>query len=324
MTQQAAIIPTYEPSGGLQAFAAPARRRLDLDAEIERFLRAADVGEHARRAYAQGLSKFKTFLEDRGRLQPDRQDVIDWRDGLKASGLATTSINVWIVGVRLFFAFLEAERLYPNIARGVKSYRMPSGHLRDAVTADEVLAVLAAIDRSTLSGLRDYAVINTMARLGLRDVEVTRLDVGDIRNVGEIKVLAVRGKGRETADEKLRLTPEVLRPILEYLVERRPCNGDFTAADPLFCSNSDRNRCDRLTTRTVSRIAKEALRRAGIESPRICGHSFRHFFVTHLIEKGVPVQDVQAAARHRSIQTTMRYFHNINRLKNAAELQVSF
>ena len=74
-----------------------------------------------------------------------------------------------------------------------------------------------------------------------------------------------------------------------------------------------------MTARTVSRIAKTAMQGHGIDSPRLTAHSLRHTAVTLALLAGAPLQEVQAMARHRSINTTMIYAHNLNRMKAGAE-----
>jgi site-specific recombinase XerD len=184
--------------------------------------------------------------------------------------------------------------------------------------------MLASIDRSTLQGKRDFAMLNLQARLGLRAVELTRLNVGDIHNGGADTLICIWEKGREGREDELVMMPSALEPLAEYLSARAAINGQPAAEDPIFCSDSDRNRSKRLTTHSISRIAKIYLHKIGAVSPRLSGHSLRHFFVTCQVEKGVPLQTVMASARHLSVSTTMRYFHAFDRIQNAGERFVDF
>lgn len=61
------------------------------------------------------------------------------------------------------------------------------------------------------------------------------------------------------------------------------------------------------------------MKEAGIESERITAHSLRHTAVTLALLAGATVQEAQAMARHSSINTTMIYAHNIDRLETPAE-----
>ncbi|MCX6089848.1 MAG: tyrosine-type recombinase/integrase [Candidatus Atribacteria bacterium] len=136
----------------------------------------------------------------------------------------------------------------------------------------------------------------------------------DIWQSGEA-ILWVHGEGQDLKDQFVLLTNETLRPINEYLSTRKNPRDE----DPLFISRSNRNFGTRLTTRTVSRIVKSSLRKMGLDSRRFSAHSLRHSFATLALEGGAPLLQVKEAMRHRSIETTMIYAHNRDRVKNGAE-----
>ncbi|OGV70474.1 MAG: hypothetical protein A2283_19155 [Lentisphaerae bacterium RIFOXYA12_FULL_48_11] len=93
---------------------------------------------------------------------------------------------------------------------------------------------------------------------------------------------------------------------------------------PLFPSFSRRNSGKHLTSNGVSRIVRDAMRRAGIVSDRLTPHSLRHTAVSLAIAGGASLAQVQAMARHADPRTTMVYFHNLNRISDAAEKCVKF
>ena len=108
---------------------------------------------------------------------------------------------------------------------------------------------------------------------------------------------------------------ECLRPIYDYLEAR----GETDPEAPLFASIGNRNAGGRMTTRTISRMAKEAMAACGISSAKLTAHSLRHTAVTFALLGGATVQEAQAMARHASISTTMIYAHNLDRLNAGAE-----
>jgi integrase/recombinase XerC/integrase/recombinase XerD len=128
----------------------------------------------------------------------------------------------------------------------------------------------------------------------------------------------VHGKGRGTKDEFVLLTPACLEPIRGYLGRR----GEVTDENPLFTSLSGRNRRGRLTTRSVRRIVRLALLRIGLRSKRISAHSLRHTAVTLALIGGASVQEASTFARHSSINTTMIYAHNVDRIASAPERKI--
>ena len=72
----------------------------------------------------------------------------------------------------------------------------------------------------------------------------------------------------------------------------------------------------RLSPQGVSRTVKQALMAAGLNSPRLTAHSLRHTAVTLALSGGATLQQVQQFARHRLIETTLRYAHNLEYARN--------
>jgi integrase/recombinase XerC/integrase/recombinase XerD len=162
-------------------------------------------------------------------------------------------------------------------------------------------------------------MVNVMLRCGLRTVEVARANVGDLRTLGGRSVLFVWGKGRAGADEFVVLDEAAMAPITAYLQAR----GRVAEDEPLFAGTGNRNHGGRLTTRTVSRVAKRTMEREGIVSAHVTAHSLRHTAVTLALLGGATVQEAQAMARHSDISTTQIYAHNLDRLAAAGERSVS-
>jgi integrase/recombinase XerD len=284
-------------------------------ADLAAFAASIDESESTRRCYVKGAGAFLSWTRSAGIEAPKREDVIAFRDQLQAAGRAPATVNAAMTGTRQLFGFLEFSGLYPNVAANVKNLKRSDAKGHDALQAVEVRAVLDGIDTSTVRGLRDFALVNLLARTGIRSIEAIRADVGDIRRQEGEMVLAVHGKGRTAKDEIVVLTPEALKPITDYLAAR----GPVADRDPLFASASDRNAGGRLTTRSIRGTVKSYLVAAGYSSTRLSCHSLRHTAVSLAIEGGADLVHVQAMARHRDPRTTMLYFHDRNRIRNAAE-----
>ncbi|MEI3341125.1 MAG: site-specific integrase [Coprobacter fastidiosus] len=144
---------------------------------------------------------------------------------------------------------------------------------------------------STPQNLRLRALVALFLFQGLRQIEVVRLDVGDIdlRN----KTAFIRGKGRDDK-EPIHLHPSTVRVLREYLNCYRFRSG------ALFRSDSNHCRGDRLTTKSVREIIKRVFAKLEIDGSV---HGFRHFFISKLIKsyKGELLM-VSKYSRHRSIQ----------------------
>jgi integrase/recombinase XerD len=78
----------------------------------------------------------------------------------------------------------------------------------------------------------------------------------------------------------------------------------------------------RLTTRSIRRIAKNRLKDIGIDDGRLTAHSLRHTAITLSLIGGATIQEAQLLGRHASIDTTMIYAHNLDRVKNAPERHI--
>ena len=283
---------------------------------IERYLYSLDVKPRSKDAYRKALKQFLSFIETRG-TTPQRADILAYKEHLLKNYSACT-VSAYLSAVRSFYKYLESEKITPNIAGSIKGAKSQGNFRKDALTIEQAKGVLDSIDANTLEGKRNYALINLLIRTGLRTVEVERANVGDLRQQGGQAVLYVQGKGRDEKDAFVILTESSLRPIREYLRSR----GKPDDQAPLFASQSDRNQGGRLTTRSISRIVKDALVAAGIDSERITAHSLRHTAVTFALLGGATIQEAQGMARHKSINTTMIYAHNIDRLKKAAEHKI--
>ncbi len=295
-----------------------ARLEDSLDALIEKFLSSQDIKQTSKKTYEKGLKRFMTWIAEQGRANPTREDILAFKGYLEAQGLSSFTLSTYMVAVRKFFEWAEGMKFYPNIAKGIKGAKKTKGFRKDPLTVDQVRELLSVVDRSTLSGKRDHALLNLLIRTGLRTIEVIRAEVGDIRQEGGEAVLWIQGKGRDAKDEFVLLTEETLKPINEYLQAR----GRAEDGDSLFTSLSDRNRNQKLTTRTVRGIAKYNLKGIGLDSERLTAHSLRHTAITLSLMGGATIQEAQALGRHADINTTLIYAHNINRIIQAPERKI--
>ena len=296
----------------------PAQEEPGIRNLSDRFMSAQDVKPSSKETYQKALKAFTGWLSNEGIHNPTREDILAYKGFLQAQGLSPLTVSSYMVVVRKFFEYLESTIGYQNVAKGIKGAARTKGFRKDPLTIEQIRELLDTIDRSNIQGLRDYALLNLMIRTGLRTIEVVRTDVSDIRQQSGEAVLWVHGKGRDSKDEFVLLTQDSLKPIHEYLAVR--CN--VSDNDPLFVSESDRNKNQRLTTRSIRRIVKERLRGIHLDNDRLTAHSLRHTFATLAILNGAPLIQVKEAMRHNSIETTMIYAHSLDRVTNGAELYV--
>lgn len=282
---------------------------------INSFIDFLDVNPLTVKSYKSGISYFMRYLKEKGIKFPNRNDIISFKKYLIDCGKAPATVSAYLSSLRRFFSWTNSENIYPDITAGVKSPKLDKGFKRDYLSGAQIAKVLDSANRSTLEGLRNYAIIAVMSTCGLRCCEVVRADVQDIRNLGGFFCLFVMGKGRNSKREFVKLTQPVLDAVNSYLQAR----GHVKGSEPLFASCSRRNRGARLTTRTISGVCKNSMIRAGYNSERLTAHSLRHSAITASLMAGLSLSETSAFARHSNVSTTMLYAHHVNRIQSACE-----
>lgn len=170
------------------------------------------------------------------------------------------------------------------------------GALPRAVTAEHVAALLGSCDRATALGLRDYAIVLMLWRLGMRNGEVAHLQLDDVD--WEAGAVLVRGKGGH--HEKLPLPVDVGQALVDYLTRGRPRWG---RSRRLFVI--DRAPYTGLSRSGVVSVVAAACKRAGVE--QISPHRLRHTAASDLLARGAPLVEVGQLLRHRAQTTTAIY-----------------
>lgn len=285
---------------------------------LKRFIAFIDAKPRTIETYTRAIKQLLNYFSFKGIRQPQRADIIAFRDELKKDHKATTVQN-YITATRLFFQWTAQEGLYPNIADHIKGATISKEHKKDYLTSKQVKAILNSIDRGTIQGLRDYAILALMITGGLRTIEVSRSNIEDLRAVGDSTALYIQGKGKDEKTEYIKIQAQVEEAIREYL----KALGTTDQTQPLFTSTSNNSKGERLTTRSISGIVKKRLQEAGYNSDRLTAHSLRHTAVTLSLLGGNSLQEVQQFARHANITTTQIYAHNLDRAKNKCESTIA-
>lgn len=276
-----------------------------------RYIAYLDASPRTIESYSKNVGRYLAWLQAEGIEQPQRPDLIQYRDHLRAEYKPAT-VNAYITAVRLFHGWLASEGLYPDIASNLKGAKTSAKQAKDHLTGAQVRAVMEQIDRGTEAGARDYAMLALMFTGGLRTIEISRALQGDMGTQGNKTILRVRGKGRDEADQIIVLTSNTERLIREWL-KRAPAIGPQA---PIFQSLSNNNRGGAMTTRAISGTAKGYMQAAGYDSDRLTAHSTRHTAVTLALLGGATLQEAQQFARHANIATTQIYAHNLSALEN--------
>lgn len=274
---------------------ADAARRYTTYIKLEKRLAANSV-----EAYLRDLRLFAHFILRMWDVPPQKvepQMVERFMAWLFDKGREKTSQARALSSVKSFFNFLMMEdRIDASPAEFIQSPKF-GRQLPDILSTDEIDRIIAAVDTSTVKGLRDQAMLELLYSCGLRVSELITLRMQDLFfGEGYIRVI---GKG-----DKQRLVPisAVARERVYRYLDKRP--GARSNEEVIFLNNRGR----KLTRVMVFTILKQAAQRAGINK-HISPHTFRHSFATHLLEGGASIRQVQEMLGHESILTTEIYTH---------------
>ncbi len=284
---------------------------------INSFIAAQDVKQSSKSLYRRTLNQYIAWTRRKGYLLSEiaRPEILEYKEDLLASGMSSLTVGSYITSVRRFYEWTEANLYYPNVAKGVKTPKRRQQFKKQALLPDQATALLSYYKDKAL---RDYAIVNLLLRTGLRTVEAVRANIEDIIYKGSQRVLLVQGKGRDERDNFVILTEKAYRPIADYLATRTKPAG----SDPLFTSTSNNSNGERLSTRTISHIAKEGLKAIGLDERSFTAHSLRHTTAVNILRAGGSLETAQFTLRHANPATTQIYTASLDeerRLQNSGE-----
>jgi integrase/recombinase XerD len=225
-------------------------------------------------------------------------------------GGSVSAAQNFVAGLRAFLRYCFLEGLLGTDLSGAalavtgrRRSPLPRG-----ISRVQAAALLASCDRRTALGRRDYAIILTLLRLGLRRSELAAVTLDDLDwRAGEV---VIRGKGGRT--DRLPLPADVGAAIAGYLRRGRPSSSHrqlFLRARPPFTP---------IESGTVSSTVRRACGRAGIAS--MGAHRLRHTMACQMVAAGVPLTQIGQVLRHQSLQSTALYARvDVERLRGLAE-----
>ncbi len=212
--------------------------------------------------------------------------------------ISPKTINRKISAWRSFFEFLVKERFVEDSPIANVEAPKIGRYLPTVLSVEEIDRILQQADRETVSGMRDYAIMETLYSCGLRISELINLCVADINFKDDF--IRCRGKGN-----KERLVPigERLENVLDiYINDIRPQLLKKKESPNLFLNRMGKS----FSRMGVWKIIHKYVKFAGINK-KVSPHTFRHSFATHLIENGADLRVVQILLGHSSINTTQIY-----------------
>jgi site-specific recombinase XerD len=291
------------------------------DAAVDGFVERS-VSAATRETYRRTVREFARFL-GRSVVDASPDDVRRWRDDLARRAQRPTTIARKLSTVRSLYAYLEAGGY---VIRNPASPKLvPPPEIRHdkagrALASKDVRHLLCGPDRTTPEGARDYAILLTLARLGVRVSELCALRASSLWRSKKAWALTVKVKGG--AERELPVPDDVREAISEYLrLDAKRRTRAKSGGPDAFVFQPHVNyrtlRFDRaLTRRHVQNIVLRWAEFCGIG--KLSPHDLRRTAITRALELGLSYYEVQLMSGHRDPKTVQRYDHRRNALEQSA------
>jgi len=265
---------------------------------------------HTRRVYQKDIQNFLSDinLELEKFLTLDRHGayalVSRYKGELITKGLKSATINRRLAAIKSLVSFSYNCGHCEFMLEAVKGEKLSAYRDTTGVDSETFKRVLSAIDRTSLKGIRDHALLLLLWSNALRRSEVSKANIADFDPV--TKTLRIFGKGRGNQSEIVSLGKATVTAIESWLSAR----GEHLPDKALFCSVNAGYREGRLSTQAIYNIVSTRCKDAGI-TKAMSPHRIRHSSITAALEAtGGDVRRVQKLSRHSSLNTLLIYDDN--------------
>lgn len=278
---------------------------------VSRFLDSLKVlknaSEHTIRNYSIDLRSLKSYLtaqalpEDPSLSQIDKKLLREFVIKMMEEKAARKTILRRLSSLRSFFRFAVKEgHIEHNPLDEIVGPKLEK-KIPKTLTYQQVQNLFDQPDTSTLSGLRDRAILELFYSSGLRVSELSLLNVADI----DVEHLTMRLMGKGKKQRIVPITKNAADWISSYLNKRKNI-----CAPALFLNRLG----TRITTRSIDRLFVKYLKASGLVA-HITPHIIRHTIATHWLENGMDLKTIQLLLGHSSLATTTIYTHVSTKLK---------
>lgn len=269
--------------------------------------------------YKMFLKKFFNFLDENRLSDLKPHELTDdhvWKyrvwlsrsfNKFKKTPLKKSTQNYYLIALRAFLVYFTDRNILSLPAEKIKLAKDKDERAVKFLTLEQVKKLLETPKSSTLTGLRDRAILETLFSTGLRVAELVSLNRDQVKLKPDTKdlELSITGKGNRT--RTVYFSERAVRHLKNYLAKR-------TDNDRALFINyrGPKKSAKRLTSRSVENLVKKYALLAGIPVPTT-PHILRHSFATDLLMQGVDLRTVQEFLGHKNITTTQVYTHVTNR-----------
>ncbi len=211
--------------------------------------------------------------------------------------------NYFLVALRSLFRFFTKKK-YAVLSADTIDLGKSDDRVPLFLSPELVQKLIEAPDTSTIMGLRDRAILETLFSTGLRVSELVGLNKDQVNlKEREFSVIGKGGKARVVF-----VTDSSAEAIQKYIDDRED------KWKPLFIryagpkAKEETDESYRLTPRSIERMIEKYRKIVGITFP-VGPHMLRHSFATDLLKQGADIRSVQAMLGHKNISTTQVYTH---------------
>jgi integrase/recombinase XerC len=265
---------------------------------------------HTQRVYRRDI---ENFLSDIGTelgkfLTLDRHGayalVSRYKGDLIKKELKSATINRRLAAIKSLVSFSYNCGHCDFMLESVKGEKLSAYRDTTGIDPEAFKRVLGGIDRTSLKGIRDYALLMLLWSNALRRSEVSKANIADFDPVA--KTLRIFGKGKGNNAETVSLGSGTVMAIESWLSAR----GEHQPDKALFCSINPGYRDGCLSTQGIYNIVSTRCKDAGI-TKTMSPHRVRHSSITAALEvTGGDVRRVQKLSRHSSLNTLLIYDDN--------------
>ena len=278
-------------------------KRAALETAVDQFLnglRQRNASAHTLKAYGNDLSVFAEYIGSVAVREIDHLRIRGFLSHLYERGLSKTSVARSLAAVRSLFRWLAREgAVEQNPAKLVSTPKLPK-KLPRVPTIEEMNSVLDGdMPESASFPERDLLMLELLYGCGIRNSELTGINLDDIRMANE--AVLIRGKGKK--ERYVPFGDSARAALAAYLPARQKLLITKKRTTSALLINQ---RGGRLTTRSVGRIVKRIAVAKGLSSD-VHPHTLRHAFGTHMLEEGADLRAIQEMLGHERLSTTQRY-----------------
>lgn len=261
-----------------------------------------DVSEATRKDYCARIGTFLQYIQKDGFTL---NSYLSFKRHLEnKTDYTVATKNKYLATAKIFLKELNRQGVIPvDITQNVKLFKQSNKHKREGLNEKEVLALAERLKNMPINPInaRLRAFFCLLAFQGLRQIEITRLNVDDVNLPNSTAF--IRGKGCDDK-ELIYLAPETIKALRVYFQTNRVGSG------ALFKSLGNR-KSERLNSMTIKREFKNLFKESDIDKTT---HGFRHFYITTLL-KSLDVRDVRKFSRHKNLEMLIVYDDEID-IKN--------